>query len=149
MLFDKTQDTNWLVPWHQDLTIAVQERHDVAGFDPWSVKDGIPHVQPPVRVLERMLTLRLHLDDCDETNGALKVIPGSHAGGRLDSVAIREWRARGTESVCCAAAGDALIMRPLLLHASSRSESVRRRRVLHVDYASCDLPPPLQWAESF
>src|SRR5579859_5606345 len=76
--FDKTADTNWLVTWHQDLTIAVRHEIDVPGFGPWSNKDGVPHVQPPVSLLEQMLTLRLHLDDCDESNGALQVIPGSH-----------------------------------------------------------------------
>ncbi len=75
IFFDKTPEANWLVPWHQDLTIAVQQRIDVAGYGPWSIKEGIPHVQPPVELLETMVTLRLHLDDCDEANGALKVVP--------------------------------------------------------------------------
>ncbi|HVV74000.1 MAG TPA: phytanoyl-CoA dioxygenase family protein [Verrucomicrobiae bacterium] len=72
--FDKTADTNWLVTWHQDLTIAVRAKIEVAGFGSWSMKDGVPHVQPPVSLLEQMITVRLHLDDCDESNGALQVI---------------------------------------------------------------------------
>src|SRR6185369_3454382 len=64
LLFDKTADANWKVPWHQDLTITVKERKDVPGFGPCSIKAGVLHVQPPVRVLEKVLTLRLHLDDC-------------------------------------------------------------------------------------
>jgi len=32
--FDKTPGSNWKVPWHQDLTIAVKEARDVEGFGP-------------------------------------------------------------------------------------------------------------------
>ncbi|HEX8672970.1 MAG TPA: phytanoyl-CoA dioxygenase family protein, partial [Longimicrobium sp.] len=83
ILFDKTPDANWKVAWHQDLSIAVRERRDVPGFGPWSVKAGVPHVQPPVGVLRNMLTVRLHLDDCDADNGPLQVLPSSHADGVL------------------------------------------------------------------
>lgn len=146
ILFDKSNDTNWLVPWHQDLTIAVMERADVEGYGPWSVKDGVPHVQPPVGVLRQMLTIRIHLDDCDATNGPLQVIPGSHKAGRLDSAAIQDWRACVKPVLCEAKAGDALLMRPLLLHASSRSTAMdRHRRVLHIEYAACELASPLRW----
>lgn len=146
--FDKTPESNWLVSWHQDLTLALRERHDVHGFGPWSTKDGIPHVQPPVTMLERMLTIRLHLDKADESNGALRVLPGSHRFGRLDEDQIRDHRARGDEHVCVASTGDALLMRPLLLHASSRSIVPDHRRILHLEYAGFELPPVLEWSES-
>src|SRR5690606_16226043 len=81
ILFDKTPDANWKVAWHQDLSIAVRERADVAGYGPWSRKDGVVHVEPPTSVLKRMVTLRLHLDDCNAENGPLRVLPGSHAHG--------------------------------------------------------------------
>ena len=143
--FDKSPNANWLVPWHQDLTIAVQARADVPGFGPWTEKDGIPHVQPPVEMLERMLTIRLHLDAADESNGALRVIPGSHRQGRLSAGHISEIRHRQTEVVCASAAGGALLMRPLLLHASGRSTSPGHRRILHIEYAGFSLPPALAW----
>lgn len=38
ILFDKVHGANWLVPWHQDLTIAVRERIDTPGYGPWSAK---------------------------------------------------------------------------------------------------------------
>ena len=146
--FDKSSDSNWLVPWHQDLTLAVSTRAEVSGFGPWSIKDGIPHVQPPVECLRQMLTVRLHLDDADETNGALRVLPGSHRFGRLTSGRIQEMRIEQQEFVCTACAGDALLMRPLLLHASGRSTSIRHRRVLHIEYAAYALPEPLSWYEA-
>lgn len=146
--FDKTADTNWLVTWHQDLTIAVRDKIDVPGFGPWSVKEGVPHVQPPVSLLEQMLTVRLHLDDCDESSGALHVIPGSHRSGRLSAECIRQWRSQHLATMCCVAAGDALLMRPLLLHSSSRSRTERHRRVVHIEYASFALPNELQWHEA-
>jgi hypothetical protein len=145
--FDKYPDANWLVPWHQDLTLAVRERADVPGFGPWSAKEGIPHVQPPIALLERMLAVRLHLDATDMDNGALRVLPGTHGLGRLSAERIQELRRNVPEQLCDARPGDALLMRPLLLHASARSQSGRHRRVLHLEYAAFDLPPALRWHE--
>lgn len=144
--FNKSEHANWLVPWHQDLSIAVQGQREVPGYGPWSVKEGLPHVQPPASDLERMLTIRLHLDRADETNGALQVLPGSHRQGRLNAAAISEWRERCPAHLCRAEVGDLLLMRPLLLHASSRSEGHRQRRVLHIEYAGFALPQGLQFA---
>jgi hypothetical protein len=143
--FDKSPDTNWLVPWHQDLTIALRERADIPGFGPWSTKDRITHVQPPVALLEQMLTVRLHLDPTDASNGALRVLPGSHRSGRLDPGQIQQWRERQAEFLCTASAGDVLLMRPLLLHASARSTTDRHRRILHIEYAGFTLPDGLHW----
>jgi ectoine hydroxylase-related dioxygenase (phytanoyl-CoA dioxygenase family) len=112
------------------------------------VKDGIPHVQPPVNVLEEMLTIRLHLDDADETNGALRVTPGSHQFGRLTQARVQELCAERSENLCAISAGGALLMRPLLLHASSRSTSARPRRVVHIEYAARDLPNGLEWYDA-
>ncbi len=83
LFFDKTPGANWPVAWHQDLTLAVAERREIAGWSNWSVKAGVPHVQPPVDILERMVTLRLQLDDCGADNGPLRVLPGSHCLGRI------------------------------------------------------------------
>ena len=146
--FDKSPEMNWLVPWHQDLTLALRARAEVPGFGPWSVKDGIPHVQPPIELLQQMLTVRLHLDDADENNGALRVLPGSHRFGRLDAAQIQALRDEHADFLCAASAGDALLMRPLLLHASSRSNSDRHRRILHIEYASFALPSGLEWNEA-
>lgn len=127
------------------MTIAVQERREVPGFNAWSVKEGVPHVQPPVEVLERMQTLRLHLDDADASNGALRVLPGSHRWGRLSAEGIGGQRATIREIVCEAQVGDVLLIRPLLLHASSRATCDRTRRVLHIEYAAEELPGGLKW----
>jgi ectoine hydroxylase-related dioxygenase (phytanoyl-CoA dioxygenase family) len=148
LAFDKSQAVNWLVPWHQDLTIAVREQIAIPGFGPWSVKDGVPHVQPPVEWLELMLAVRLHLDDADETNGALRVLPGAHLLGRLSPAQIQTLRQTRPEHLCRARAGDALLMRPLLPHASSRSLTPRSRRVLHLEYAARPLPGGLSWHET-
>lgn len=145
--FDKSPGENWLVTWHQDLTIAVQERMEVPGFGPWSMKDGRPHVQPPAKLLEQMVTLRMHLDDADAANGALRVLPGSHRHGRLAAGQIQSLREAGGEVLCEARAGDALLMRPLILHASGKSTSERHRRILHIEYAGFELPDGLRWAE--
>ena len=143
--FDKTQDTNWPVAWHQDMTIALRERHEIPGWGQWSVKGGNQHAQPPVTLLEKMITVRLHLDPCDETNGALSVLAGSHRHGRFSPDDIRIFRNDLPATLCRADAGDVLLMRPLLLHASRRSQSDRHRRVLHIEYAGFELPEPLAW----
>lgn len=143
--FNKSADANWFVGWHQDLTIAVRERRETPGFEAWSVKEGVPHVQPPVDVLERMVTLRLHLDAADASNGALRVLPGSHRWGRLSADGMEEQRRAVAEVVCECEVGDALLMRPLLVHASGRSTSNRERRVLHIEYAAEKLPSGLEW----
>jgi ectoine hydroxylase-related dioxygenase (phytanoyl-CoA dioxygenase family) len=147
LLFDKTAEANWVVPWHQDLTIAVRQRHDAPGFSRWTVKAGIPHVRPPVEVLEQMVTLRVHLDDCDLANGPLRVLPGSHSLGILGDGAARNWQARKPAVDCVARRGDVLLMRPLILHASSAAHQPRRRRVIHLEFAASALPGGLEWFE--
>jgi hypothetical protein len=148
ILFDKTPEANWKVAWHQDLTIAVHEKQDVPNYAPWSLKDGVVHVQPPIVLLEKMITLRIHLDDTPAENGALKVIPGSHRHGRSDALSIAEMRKRAAEHICEAHSGDVLLMKPLILHASSASERPGHRRVVHIEYAVVDaLHPALRWAE--
>ncbi len=145
LLFDKIPQANWKVPWHQDLTIAVRQRIEAPGFGPWSVKNNLPHVQPPTEVLEKMLTLRLHLDDCHADNGALRVLPGTHHQGKLSATQIQAARQDGEEVVCEVPAGGVLLMRPMLLHASSPASVPSHRRVLHFDFAAQELPHGLQW----
>ena len=144
-LFDKRLDANWKVPWHQDVTIAVQWRADVAGFGSWTEKAGVPHVQAPANVLERMLAVRIHLDDCLEANGALRVLPGSHRHGRLTDRAIQQWRQTVADVPCVVGRGGVLMMRPLLLRASSASAHAARRRVIHLEFAAGGLPGGLRW----
>ena len=146
ILFDKTPGANWKVPWHQDVTIAVSSRKELDGFGPWSIKAGVPHVQPPAKVLDDMLSLRIQLDPGGAENGALKVVPGSHRHGRLSEEEAVRSGAKGPVKVCAINAGDALIMRPLLLHASSASKVPGHRRVIHLDYAAAQLPGGLRWA---
>ena len=145
-IFDKTSAANWKVPSHQDLTIAVRARREAEGFGPWTVKDGVPHVQPPVEILAGMLVVRVHLDDTTVENGALRVIPGSHLRGRLSSDEISRLRKEAGEVVCLVPEGGAMLMRPLLLHASSAARRARHRRVIHIEYAAINLPFGLAWA---
>ena len=148
LFFDKTRAANWRVPWHQDVTIAVGERIEVPGYGPWSVKDGVVHVQPPRQVLESMIALRLHLDDCGADNGPLRVVPGSHRDGKLSAAEIVLARERREPVICEARPGDVLLLRPLLLHNSSPARQPGHRRVLHLEYAATELPGGLRWFET-
>ena len=143
-LFDKTADRNWLVALHQDTSIPASSNPPDAAL-PVSVKEGEPYVQPPVGVLESLLAVRVHLDDCGVDAGPLRVVPGSHRAGRLGDAEARALRDMHGETTCTAARGDALAMRPLLLHASSRARAPVRRRVLHFLFGPSRLPHGLVW----
>lgn len=144
-LFDKTADRNWLVAFHQDLSIPVRAPVDHPSLSAWSQKEGGHFVHPPIDVLEQLIAVRLHVDDCGLKNGPLKVVPGSHLRGRLSESGAMEVRAQFGEEPCPSASGDALVMRPLLLHASSRASAPSRRRVLHVLFGPPALPHGLKW----
>ncbi len=145
-LFDKVAGANWKIPWHQDITIPVKERHEVDGYGPWSTKEGSPHTQAPSRVLQHMVAIRLHLDDCLSENGPLRVVPGSHLRGRMRKADIPLLDpARNSKELTCKR-GDAILMSSLIVHASSPAISPSHRRVIHIEYASTDLDPPLEWA---
>jgi hypothetical protein len=145
ILFDKSARANWPVAFHQDSTVPVERRVEAAGFQAWSVKDGVVNVRPPARVLESMLTVRVDLDGSDSGNGALRVIPGSHRGGFLSQDDVERAVASHAAVTCKVPAGGALLMRPLLLHGSRRQTQERHRRIVHVELASEALPGPLEW----
>ncbi|HEY9676926.1 MAG TPA: phytanoyl-CoA dioxygenase family protein [Drouetiella sp.] len=146
VLLDNDPDAAWYMTWHQDLQIGVKKRVDAPGFSTWSVKNGILHVQPPVEYLSKMVSVRLHLDDCLADDGALEVIPSSHYTGVLSQRRIDDLSAKGVYNVCAARAGDALLMRPLLVHRSSPSKDEGHRRIVHIEYTSVLLPDGLEWA---
>lgn len=141
--FDKPEQSNWYVACHQDLTISVKERFTVDGYSRWTVKQGQFAVQPPAPVLGNITTLRLHLDDTDANNGALYVVPGTHRNGVIRPEAID----RIGEVVCPVRKGGIMLMKPLLLHSSRRSLNNARRRVIHIELASVELPGSMEWAE--
>lgn len=143
--FDKTVGENWLVAWHQDRTIAVRQRIELEGFGPWSVKDGVQHVAPPIGVLEGMATLRLHLDPVDDDNAPLKIGLGTHRAGFVPAAQAAEVAEAAGVFVCHARPGDVWAYSTPILHASEPSRSLARRRVLQVDYATADLPDGLEW----
>jgi ectoine hydroxylase-related dioxygenase (phytanoyl-CoA dioxygenase family) len=143
LMFDKSPESNWGIFWHQDLSIAVRQREDVPDFGPWSVKAGIQHVQPPPSILKKMLTVRLHLDDCIESNGALRVLPGSHRSSRLNMFESETLQQNTDPTTCCVNSGGAVMMRPLLLHSSHRATDAVRRRVIHLEFAAEKLPAPI------
>jgi Phytanoyl-CoA dioxygenase (PhyH) len=145
--FEKSPTHNWLVPIHQDLSIPVAQRVDYPSLNGWSQKEDALYVQAPPEVLQQLVAVRVHLDDCTADDGPLRVVPGSHVKGVLtpdEAIALRE---ADTEVVCTAARGAALLLRPLLLHASSKSTGTSQRRVLHYLFGPSQLPLGLQWRQ--
>jgi ectoine hydroxylase-related dioxygenase (phytanoyl-CoA dioxygenase family) len=134
--FDKTPGTNWKVPWHQDLMFPFAEKVTSPGYELPSCKSGVHYARPPLDVLEELLAVRLHLDDCGVNNGPLRVSPGTHRLGLIPSSQAAPQAASHGEVPCLALTGEVLLMRPLLLHASSQAASPAHRRVLHLVYHS-------------
>lgn len=141
--FDKPQKSNWFVAWHRDLTISVNKKVPLPGFTNWTVKQNQFAVQPPIDILKQNFTIRIHLDDTDKDNGALKVIPGSHLDQDLNTQALD----KRSEVFCDVKAGGVMLMRPLLMHASNRTVNDNRRRVLHIEFSNATLPKEIDWSE--
>lgn len=144
--FDKNPENNWFVTWHQDRTVAVSDRFDMVGWGPWSRKADVWHVQPPLDVLENMVTIRVHLDAATTANGCLKIAPGSHRLGLIPSDKVLEHIDQHKVVYCEVPAGGVVVMRPHVLHASGKSITRAPRRVLHFEYSSFQLPTGIQWA---
>ena len=134
-LFDKSSANNWLVVWHQDTALPLRERRDIPGWGPWSIKAGITYAHAPAAALSRVVALPLHIDDSDTDNGPLRVLPGTHTMGVLSDAEIGQLAREIPPVDCVVPAGGVVAMRPLMVHASSKAESSRQRRVLHIEYA--------------
>ena len=135
-LFDKNPGANWLVAWHQDTSLPLEERREASGWGPWSEKEGVSYAHAPARALENVVALRVHLDDSFADNGPLRVLPGTHLLGVLTDAQVGEHARNVAPVECNVAAGGVVVMRPLIIHASSKAASERSRRVLHIEYAS-------------
>ncbi|MCG8584810.1 MAG: phytanoyl-CoA dioxygenase family protein [Pirellulales bacterium] len=143
LYFDKPPEQSWSLAWHRDQAIAVKDnRPPTTKFLKPTTKAGVPHVNAPHEILERMLTLRLHLDNVTEENGPLRVLPGSHLSTDGEAVDTDE------AVTILAKRGDVLAMRPLLSHTSGKSaaDSTQHRRILHFEFAADrELPDGYQW----
>jgi hypothetical protein len=146
LLLNKTSDQNWSLGWHQDRTIAVRKRIDTPCFTNWTIKSEIQHVEPPFALLERMLTLRVHLDPVGPANAPLLIAPGSHRLGRIAEAGIASTVAKLGTHACLAARGDIWLYSTPILHASEAATEPSARRVLQVDFSSEGLPGELDWA---
>lgn len=145
-LFDKSPDSNWLVVWHQDTALPRREHEPTAGWGPWSRKEGVHYAHAPAQALKEVVALRLHLDDSIAENGPLRVLPGTHTLGVLSDDELHVLSGQIQPVDCLTTRGGVVAMRPLLVHASSKSKSELRRRVLHIEYTSAETFEHLQLA---
>jgi len=143
--FDKPEASNWFVAYHQDLTISVDKNLNIAGFGPWTTKQNQYAVQPPLDILQDNFTIRIHLDNANKENGALRIIPKSHLKGIYRPETI-DWSIE-TENICHVNKGGIMFMKPLLLHSSGRTTNNNKRRVIHIEFSRSSLPANLNWAE--
>lgn len=145
--FDKPNESNWFVAYHQDLSISVDKKVDLANYSNWTYKKGQYGVQPPIEILEDTVTIRIHLDDTTKDNGALKVISKSHVNGIVRTDA-KAWNTEN-ECICEVEKGGVMLMKPLILHASNRTTNGKRRRVIHLEFNKHKLSEPLHWLEYY
>jgi ectoine hydroxylase-related dioxygenase (phytanoyl-CoA dioxygenase family) len=145
-LFDKSPDSNWLVVWHQDTALPRREHDPSAGWGPWSRKEGVHYAHAPASALREVLALRLHLDDSTLENGPLRVLPGTHRLGVFGDDELHVLSEQVQPVDCLTPKGGVVAIRPLLVHASSKSKSELRRRVLHIEYTSAEAFEHLQLA---
>jgi len=145
--FDKPSESNWFVSYHQDLSISVDKKVDIVNYVNWTFKKGQYGVQPPIEILQDTITIRIHLDNTNKNNGALKVIPKSHLNGitRIDSKDLN----LKNEYICEVEKGGVMLMKPLTFHASNRTTNGMKRRVIHLEFNKNNLSPPLNWLEYF
>jgi ectoine hydroxylase-related dioxygenase (phytanoyl-CoA dioxygenase family) len=143
--FDKPESSNWYVAYHQDLTISVDTKIELENFGPWTKKHQQFAVQPPIEILENITTIRIHLDDTDENNGALNVILKSHLKKIYRPETI-DWNLENEVS-CAVEKGGIMLMKPLTLHSSKRTTNNKKRRVIHIEFSNYQLPKELNWSE--
>lgn len=146
LAFNKTAQTNWALPWHQDRVIAVKNRCALPEFGNWTQKDGEWHCEPPAQILDKMLFVRVHIDDGDAESGAMEIAVGSHKAGLVAANQAASTAMTYPHDTCTAARGDILILPMLTLHRSLAAPKPGARRVFRIDYAADRLPEPLEWA---
>jgi len=156
IFFDKPPQSNWVVNWHQDLTINVKdkplsflEQSSEQGFRQWIQKSSFWSVQPPLHYLQNIVTVRLHLGDCLAENGALKILAGSHQPGITAAQELNQLKEKFEEVTCEVPQGGALVMSPLTWHASSKNRSAQHRQVIHLEFSNRGLPEELAWSECY
>jgi len=143
--FDKPKKSNWFVAYHQDLSISVDKKINLKNYVNWTYKKEQYGVQPPTKILEDTITIRIHLDDTNKNNGALKVIPKSHLKG-IYKKSVLDWNTE-TEHICEVKKGEIMLMKPLTFHASNKTTNNKQRRVIHLEFCNHELTPPLKWLE--
>lgn len=144
-ILDKTEDNNWGLDWHQDLKISVKRKIETSGYSNWTEESGIPHVIPPLSVLEKRMSVRIHLDNCFIENGAMLVAPKSHKMGMLSDTSEIEKITSGETRYCEIEKAGVMFFTPLLLHKSPYATTNKKRRVLQIDYAGTKLMNGLEW----
>ena len=145
--FDKPPNANWIVNWHQDLTINVKGKTEDDKFKNWRFLKDRTVVQPPLDILENIFTIRIHLDKCTIKNGALQVVSHSHKDGVVN-LAHEVSNLNSIKKICEVEQGGILIMKPLLFHSSRRTENQKNRRVIHIEFSNKILPRGMEWLEA-
>jgi Phytanoyl-CoA dioxygenase (PhyH) len=130
-LFEKCAAKNWLVAAHQDLNVPTTN-DDAIGR---STSDGVRVKRANEAFLNSCIAVRVHLDECGESDGSIRFIPRSHHHGVVPHKEIAIHVVGSQMEPQIASAGDAWLMSPLIIHASSKASGSSKRRVLHFLFA--------------
>ncbi len=146
VVFDKSDERNWALPWHRDHVITVADKTETDGYTNWTLRNGVWHVRPPPEVLERMIFLRVLLDDTAEDSGDLEIAVGSHLGPCARTAHELEIGQQPVIEKTFGNRGDVLALKALMLHRSGAASRIGRRRAIRIDFSADLLPEPLKWA---
>ena len=102
-----------MVAWHQDTALPLRERREQPGCGPWSVKEGVNYAHAPREALEQIVALRLDLDDSNESNAPLRVLPATHRSGVLTDEEVYRLAEEISRVECLVTQGGIVMMRPL------------------------------------
>jgi hypothetical protein len=76
----------------------------------------------------------------------MEIAVGSHVNGIVPAASAEQTARKHPIENCDAKRGDVLVLKMLTLHASKPSQAASNRRVFRIDFASSELPDPLNWA---
>lgn len=130
--FRKDRDKNWALKLHRDIVFPID------GAGPWPTagsKEGMHFHRPSKALVDKLIAVRLHLDDARE--GDLLIVPGSHSNEICSD--------RSDAKSVSVPKGGVLVMSPSVLHGSTRLIDAVSRRVLHFVFAPEKLPYSYRW----
>ena len=125
--------------WRQRRRLTFPVKIEGADYSNWQLEGDFFSAEPPARIMQDMVIVRIHLDDSDQNNGELKIFKGSHSQ-ILDHSAIKVITENGLPSNCGILAGGIQILKPFILQSETKRSRSKKNRIIELTFSSSDLP---------